>query len=286
VIDSDLSTVTAEADKVFRVAGPEPHLIHVEMQSSSDTTLPRRLLRYNALLDYRHKVRAWSVAILLRPEADTATLTGNLELRLPDGRLVHDFRYGVIRAWQQSVETILDGPLSLLPMAILADIPPEAALTVLERINERLSQEASEPEAARLMKSTFLLSGLRFEKEMIAQLILGVQSMSLLPAHILKDSSSFELLKDMIRPQLEKEVRVELEKEVRVELEKEVRVELEKEVRVEAARAMLVDLASDRLGNPSEGQKAILDGIADYERLMRLCKRVGRLSTWEELLES
>jgi hypothetical protein len=110
--------------------------------------------------------------------------------------------------------------------------------------------------------------------------------MSLLPAHILKDSSSFELLKDMIRPQLEKEVRVELEKEVRVELEKEVRVELEKEVRVEAARAMLVDLASDRLGNPSEGQKAILDGIADYERLMRLCKRVGRLSTWEELLES
>ncbi len=52
VIDSDPSTVTTEADKVFRVVDPEPYLIHVEMQSSADTTLPRRLLRYNALLDY------------------------------------------------------------------------------------------------------------------------------------------------------------------------------------------------------------------------------------------
>ncbi len=45
VIDSDLSTVTAEADKVYRVSGSEPYLVHVEMQSSADTTLPRRLLR-------------------------------------------------------------------------------------------------------------------------------------------------------------------------------------------------------------------------------------------------
>lgn len=39
MIDSDLSTVTAEADKVFRVVGPESHLVHVEMQSSADTQL-------------------------------------------------------------------------------------------------------------------------------------------------------------------------------------------------------------------------------------------------------
>jgi len=98
VIDSELSTITAEADKVFRVDGPDPYLVHIEMQSSSDLTLPRRLLRYNILLDYRHNLRVWSVAILLRPEVEAANLTGRLDLRLPDGQSVHDFQYGLVRA--------------------------------------------------------------------------------------------------------------------------------------------------------------------------------------------
>ena len=106
VIDSDLSTVTAEADKVFRVDGPESYLVHVEMQSSADATLPRRLLRYNVLLDYRHDMRVWSVAVLLRPEAEASTLTGNLDLRLSDGQKVHDFGYGVVRAWRHGSRTI------------------------------------------------------------------------------------------------------------------------------------------------------------------------------------
>jgi predicted transposase YdaD len=262
VIDSDLSTITAEADKVFRVSGPEPYLVHVEMQSSADTTLPHRLLRYNVLLDYRHKMRVWSVAILLRPEAEAATLTGSLDLRLPDGQQVHDFRYGVVKTWRQSAEAILQGPLSTLPMALLADVPPESARTVLQRIDERLIREATEPEAARLINSTLLLAGLRFEKQTLAQLFLGVRSMNLLDAKILKDSSAYELLKDMIRP------------------------DLEKEVRVEEARSILVNLATRRFGEPTEAQKALLDGITDHDHLVRLCEKVGSLSTWDELLEN
>jgi hypothetical protein len=262
VLDSDLSTITAEADKVFRVSGPEPYLVHVEMQSSADTTLPHRLLRYNVLLDYRHKMRVWSVAILLRPEAEAATLTGSLDLRLPDGQQVHDFRYGVVKTWRQSAEAILQGPLSTLPMALLADVPPESARTVLQRIDERLIREATEPEAARLINSTLLLAGLRFEKQTLAQLFLGVRSMNLLDAKILKDSSAYELLKDMIRP------------------------DLEKEVRVEEARSILVNLATRRFGEPTEAQKALLDGITDHDHLVRLCEKVGSLSTWDELLEN
>ena len=254
VIDSDLSTVTAEADKVFRVLGPESYLIHIEMQSSADTTLPRRLLRYNVLLDYRHNMRVWSVAVLLRPEAEASALTGRLELGLPDGQRVHDFRHGVVRAWRQSAEAVLQGPLSILPMALLADIPPEAARSVLRRIDERLVREATEPEAARLMSSTFLLAGLRFEEETIVQLFYGVRTMSLLDSKILKDSSSYRLL--------------------------------EKKIRVEEARSILADLATDRFGTPNEPQKRLLDGIEDHDRLVRLCKKVGVVSTWEELLAS
>jgi hypothetical protein len=254
VIDSDLSTVTAEADKVFRVGGPEPYLVHIEMQSSADVTLPRRLLRYNALLDYRHDVRVWSVAILLRPEAEVPAMTGILDLRLPDGRPVYDFRYGVVRAWQRSAEAVLQGPLSTLPMALLADVPPAAARSVLERIDERLVREASEPEAARLMSSTFLLAGLRFTEETIVPLFFGVRTMSLLDSKILKDSSSYRLL--------------------------------EKKIRVEEARSILLDLATDRFGSPTGPQKTVVDEIEDHDRLVHLCKKVRTFSTWDELLAS
>jgi predicted transposase YdaD len=254
VIDSDLSTVTAEADKVFRVVEPEPYLVHIEMQSSADATLPRRLLRYNILLDYRHNLRVWSVAVLLRPEVEAANLTGSLDLRLPAGQAVHDFRYGVVRAWQQSAEAVLNGPLNLLPMAMLSDVTPEDARSVLERIDDRLVREATEPEAARLMSSTFLLAGLRFEEDTIAQLFFGVRTMNLLDSKILKDSSSYHLLRKLVR--------------------------------VEEARIFLIDLATDRLGDLSEAQKAILDGIADYDQLVRLGKKVGSVSTWDELLAS
>jgi hypothetical protein len=83
VVDTDVSTVPAETDQVYRVLGRRAHLIHVEMQSRRDTRLARRLWRYNALLDLKYDLRVRSVAILLRPEADSRKLTGVLDLRLP-----------------------------------------------------------------------------------------------------------------------------------------------------------------------------------------------------------
>ncbi len=44
VLDTDLSTVTTAADKVLLVHKPEPRIIHVELQSSRDVGLHRRLL--------------------------------------------------------------------------------------------------------------------------------------------------------------------------------------------------------------------------------------------------
>src|SRR5207253_3561115 len=66
VIDSELSTITSESDKVLRVEAPEPWLLHIELQSSYDSTLARRLLRYNVLLDGCHDLPVQSVAVLLR----------------------------------------------------------------------------------------------------------------------------------------------------------------------------------------------------------------------------
>jgi hypothetical protein len=70
-MNSDLSTVTAEADKVIRVEGQEPWLVHIELQAGHDQTLPRRLLRYNAMLNVRHDLPVHTVAMCsTRPPMD------------------------------------------------------------------------------------------------------------------------------------------------------------------------------------------------------------------------
>src|SRR5262249_5120313 len=93
VIDADLSTVPTEADKVIRIDGPVPHLLHLEMQSRPDPTLPRRMGRYNYLLDLKHDLRVRSVAVILRPEADGPNLSERLDLDHPDGGPIHVFHY-------------------------------------------------------------------------------------------------------------------------------------------------------------------------------------------------
>ena len=76
LIDADLATVTAAADKVMRVGGRSPWLLHLELQVSRDPNLAARLRLYNALLDHRHDLPVASVVVLLRESADAPDLTG------------------------------------------------------------------------------------------------------------------------------------------------------------------------------------------------------------------
>jgi predicted transposase YdaD len=46
VIDSNVSTFTAEADKVVRVGGPEPLIVHTEFLSGRDLAQPEQALWY------------------------------------------------------------------------------------------------------------------------------------------------------------------------------------------------------------------------------------------------
>ena len=48
VIDSNVSTVTAEADKVFWVDEREPWIEHIELQAGRDIGLPDRVHHYNS----------------------------------------------------------------------------------------------------------------------------------------------------------------------------------------------------------------------------------------------
>ena len=75
VIDSDITTLTASADKVLRVDGPEPYLVDLDPHSYHDTGLARTLWYRQVALDYRHNLPVLTVLVLLCKEANSPGLT-------------------------------------------------------------------------------------------------------------------------------------------------------------------------------------------------------------------
>ena len=69
-VDSDLSTVTSNADKFFRVEEDPPWLVNFEPFSSRDATGPPRVFLYHALGMVKLGLPVLSVVILLSPRAD------------------------------------------------------------------------------------------------------------------------------------------------------------------------------------------------------------------------
>jgi hypothetical protein len=71
IVDADVSTITAAADKVLRIQETSPWLLHVEVQSSPRSDPAEPLHWYNALLEHRHGLPVRTVLVLLRPGADS-----------------------------------------------------------------------------------------------------------------------------------------------------------------------------------------------------------------------
>src|SRR5581483_10711757 len=137
-IESDLSTVLAEVDKILQVDAAQPWLAHLELQSSRDRELPLRLLQYHALLLRRHHQPIVSTVILLRPEADGPELSGLLEQYDPTGERTIAFGFRVVRVWERSADELLSSGLGTLLLAPLAAVDPAQLPDLVARIGERL----------------------------------------------------------------------------------------------------------------------------------------------------
>jgi hypothetical protein len=177
VIEADVATVTAQADKVLHVKRPTSWLMQLDLQSSYDARLPRRLLQYNVLLNRRHELPVRSVVVLLRSEADGPEMTGVLRQMLPEGDCYLEFRYQVVRLWQEPVEPLLAGGLGILPLAPLGRITPEQLPGVIQRVEDRFQHEVPADEAAVLSTATFVLTGLRYSVDVTRHLFRGVETM-------------------------------------------------------------------------------------------------------------
>jgi hypothetical protein len=229
------------------------------MQSHLDARLARRLWRYNAMLDLKHDLRVRSVALLLRPEADSKQLTGVLDLRLPDQDRIVTFYYHVVRAWEQPVEPLLLGPLATLPMATLGDVPVDQVPRVIARIDSRLAAAAPPPEAARMMASALTLAGMRLDFDVVEALKRRLRTMN-----ILKDSSFYQVLLKEGKELGEREGEMKGE--------------------IKGIRRTLIHQGRIRFGRLPKATRAAIEAIDDLDRLDRLSERVLTATSWDDLL--
>lgn len=176
VVNSDLSTVTAEADKVLLVEDPEPWIVHVEVQSSYKTDLPRRLLRYNVLLNVRHEVPVHSVAVLLFPRADGPAIDGVVRQASPDGRCWLDFHYQVVRVWREPPEELAAG-IGTIPLAALTVPSADQLPALIDRMKAEFARHPTRDEGE-IWTALYFLIGAQFEDKALARRLLqGIKSM-------------------------------------------------------------------------------------------------------------
>ena len=185
IIDADISsTVTGAVDKVLHVDADPEYLVHLDFQSCHDSSrLPRRLRLYTTVLDDRHEMLVRSVAVILRPGADSPQLTGLFERRFPSEEPYATWRYGVVRVWQLPVEPILRGPVGLVPLAPVSRVTESELPSVIRRVDERLLHETR---ARELWVATRILLGLRFPDEYVTRLLQGVT--------IMKESTTYQAI--------------------------------------------------------------------------------------------
>ncbi len=274
VIDADVSTVTGAADKAMLVESEEgDYVLHPELQSSHDATLPRRTWWANAVYHHRTQLPVLSTVILLRPQADGSDMTGQYRVQLPMRPKPYGlFEYDVLRLWQVPVEELLAGGIGVLPVATLADDASGRLPDVLRRIDERLKAEAKPAEAEKLRAATTVLMGLRHPVDVIGSLLKGMWPMW---EHVLEDSS---VIQEFMRRGEQRGVKIGEERG------EERGIQIEKERASVRFRESLLRLGAKRFGPPDAAVRAAIESINDLYRLAALNERVLDVATWTELL--
>jgi hypothetical protein len=244
VVDADLATVTAAADRVLRVEETPPWLLHLELQASRDPDFLPNLPVYNGLLERQHGLPARTVVVLLRRTADAAELNGHFERGFPGEPPYLNFRYQVVRVWQLPVETFLNGGLGIIPLAPLSTVTEVDLPSVIARMKQRIQQEATPEEAGMLWTATDVLMGLRYPRGLVVQLLQGV--------HGMRESDTYQAIIE--------------------------------EGLVKGTQDVLLRQGRKKFGIPDEQTENTLRSITDMDRLNYLGERLLDVSTWTDLL--
>lgn len=119
----------------------------------------------------RYSLPVESMAVVLRPIAGHRRLTGYFAAPGVDGTPRIEFRYRVLRVWEEPAETFLSGGLTLLPLAPIAKVAKRDVPKVLAQVEKRIEREAAPTEVATLTTATGILLGLKYPPTFIESLM-------------------------------------------------------------------------------------------------------------------
>ena len=256
LVEAELSTVTAGADKVIRIKTMPASILHLEFQSGYDAKLDKRMLRYNVLLDYEHEETIESAVILLTPSTERSRITEHVERWNRNGSKLLNFNYRVLRIWELPVETILAGPIGVLPLAPLSYVASDALPEVIRRMDARFHAEATSADAGEMWTGAYVLMGLRYPDDLTEKLLKGVRGM--------QESATYR--------------KILREGEARGEIKGEAIGEIKGE------RKLILRQGRKRFGEPDEATIAALEAITSIERLEQIGVRLLEVESWTDLL--
>lgn len=257
VLDTDLAT-TVQADRLFRVDGESPTLLHLELESSPRSGIPRELLRYNVLSDFQQDLPVETVLILLRPKAFASDQTGLYRRTGPRGNLIAEFRYSVIKVWEHPVEFWLENGLGLCPLSLLTDEAAGNLESALLRLERHLkNQSLAERLERSLISSSYILCGLRYFRDEVDEYF-GRLSIKM------EDSTTYQGI---------------LEKGFQQGIAQGITQGV-----TQGERRALLRQGTKRFGPPSPEVVASLEAIDEPARLEFLLERLLDVTSWEELL--
>jgi predicted transposase YdaD len=163
VLKTELSIEPIRADSVILLQ-TKNRILHLEFQTNtkSETPIPLRMLDYFVRLVRQYNLPVTQVVIFLQETSNEIAFT---EAYIDE--MTHH-RYRVIRMWEQDSDLFLHNP-ALLPLAPLTKT--NSALGLLSQVAREIAKITDVPARQNTAAYTEILAGLRFEKNLIRQLL-------------------------------------------------------------------------------------------------------------------
>ncbi|KHG42687.1 MAG: Rpn family recombination-promoting nuclease/putative transposase [Aphanizomenon flos-aquae KM1D3_PB] len=163
VLKTELSIEPIRADSVILLQ-TKNRILHLEFQTrtKSETPIPLRMLDYFVRLVRQYHLPVTQVVIFLQETTNEIAFT---EAYIDE---MTNHRYRVIRMWEQDSALFLNNP-ALLPLAPLTKT--NSAPELLSQVATEIAKITDVPARQNTAAYTEILAGLRFEKDLIRQLL-------------------------------------------------------------------------------------------------------------------
>ncbi|MDK2412833.1 Rpn family recombination-promoting nuclease/putative transposase [Aphanizomenon sp. 202] len=163
VLKTELSIEPIRADSVILLQ-TNNRILHLEFQTrtKSETPIPLRMLDYFVRLVRQYNLPVTQVVIFLQETTNEIAFT---EAYIDE---MTNHRYRVIRMWEQDSALFLNNP-ALLPLAPLTKT--NSAPELLSQVATEIAKITDVPARQNTAAYTEILAGLRFEKNLIRQLL-------------------------------------------------------------------------------------------------------------------